>query len=101
MSQQSYQNSLIKGVVVSDRMSKTRVVQVERLVRHPNYNKFITRHKKFYVHDENNTSLLGDTIAFYETRPLSKLKRYMLDKVVATGIRAPELGKDDSEVLKS
>jgi small subunit ribosomal protein S17 len=71
------------GFVVSDAMSKTRVVKVERRLRHPLYGKEITVAKKFYVHDEKNESRKGDRVIIEETRPLSKLKRWRLVEVVA------------------
>jgi small subunit ribosomal protein S17 len=71
------------GVVTSDKMSKTRRVEIPRLVRHPKYSKYIKRRTICYVHDENNESKLGDTVEIMETRPLSKMKNWRLVKVVA------------------
>ncbi len=70
------------GVVVSDKMNKTRVVVVERRVPHPLYKKVIKRRSKFYVHDENNESHVGDKVLIEESRPISKLKRWKLVKIV-------------------
>jgi small subunit ribosomal protein S17 len=70
------------GVVTSDKMSKTRRVEIERLVKHPQYGKYIKRRTICYVHDETNESHTGDTIEIMETRPLSKLKRWRLLRVV-------------------
>ena len=70
------------GVVVSDKMSKTRVVQVERLISHPLYKKVLKSRKKFYVHDETNESKVGDKVRILETRPLSRLKRWKLAEVI-------------------
>jgi small subunit ribosomal protein S17 len=64
------------GKVVSDRMEKTLVVSIERLVRHPTYGRYVRRRTKFKVHDEKNECRMGDTIRFMETRPLSKDKRW-------------------------
>ncbi len=64
------------GKVVSDRMDKTVVVMIERLVKHPTYGRFVRRQKKFKVHDENNECRIGDVIRFMETRPMSKDKRW-------------------------
>ena len=64
------------GKVVSDRMAKTVVVSIERLVKHPTVGRYVRRREKFKVHDENNECRLGDTIRFMETRPLSKDKRW-------------------------
>jgi small subunit ribosomal protein S17 len=64
------------GKVVSDRMEKTRVVSIERLVKHPTLGRYIRQRTKFKVHDEHNESKLGDVIRFMETRRLSKDKRW-------------------------
>jgi small subunit ribosomal protein S17 len=71
------------GKVTSDKMNKTVVVSIDRLVKHPLYKKYIRRSKKLYVHDEQNTAKIGDTVEVAEvTRPLSKLKRWRLVRVV-------------------
>ncbi len=70
------------GKVVSDKMDKTIVVQVERRVRHPRYKKVITKYNKFYAHDEKSEAGVGDRVRIVETRPLSKLKRWALVQVV-------------------
>lgn len=70
------------GVVVSDKMNKTRVVMVERLARHPKYKKYVKKRSKFYVHDENNESREGDVVKIMETRPLSKMKRWRLVEII-------------------
>jgi small subunit ribosomal protein S17 len=64
------------GKVVSDRMDKTAVVSIERLVKHPIYGRYVRRRNKFKVHDEKNECRVGDVIRFMETRPLSKDKRW-------------------------
>lgn len=65
-----------KGVVVSNKMQKTVVVRVERTVRHPRYDKVMTRSKKYYAHDDSNAAREGDQVTIMETRPISKLKRW-------------------------
>jgi len=70
------------GVVVSDKMQKTIVVRVERLTRHPLYNKIIRRFKKFKAHDEENSAKAGDTVKIVESRPLSKDKRWRLLEIL-------------------
>jgi len=70
------------GVVISDRMNKTRVVLVERRKIHPKYKKYIKVRKKFYAHDENNETKVGDVVLIEETRPLSKLKRWIIKQVL-------------------
>ena len=78
---------VIEGVVVSDKMDKTRVVDVERRVRHPFYEKIMTKHSKFYVHDEGNESHAGDLVEIMSIRPLSRLKRWRLVRVVKAAPR--------------
>lgn len=65
-----------EGVVVSVAMQKTAVVQIERLIRHPQYGKVIRRTKRVKVHDETGQCALGDVVRIEETRPLSKTKRW-------------------------
>ncbi|MGK5595213.1 MAG: 30S ribosomal protein S17 [Parachlamydiaceae bacterium] len=65
-----------KGVVVSNKMNKTVVVKVERTIRHPRYEKIVTRAKKYYAHNESTPLNIGDEVKIMETRPLSKLKRW-------------------------
>ena len=67
---------LRSGKVVSDRMDKTVVVSIERLVKHPVYGRYVRKRSKFKVHDEKNECRVGDVIRFMETRPLSKDKRW-------------------------
>ncbi|QDV76233.1 30S ribosomal protein S17 [Botrimarina mediterranea] len=71
------------GVVTSDRASKTRRVEIDRLVKHPKYGKFIHRRTVCHVHDEQNESGEGDTVEIIECPPKSKLKRWELVRVVA------------------
>ncbi len=70
------------GRVKSDKMSKTRVVEIPRLVRHPKYGKFIRKRTTCYVHDEQNESGVGDKVKIVESRPLSKKKRWRLVEVI-------------------
>lgn len=71
------------GIVTSDKMSKTRRVEIPRTVKSPKYGKYIRQKTICIVHDEKNESQLGDTVEIIESRPLSKTKRWMLTKVVA------------------
>ena len=71
-----------EGVVVSDKMTKTRVVRIERVYRHPRYERVITRSKRLKAHDETNTSKVGDRVLIEETRPLSKDKRWRIRQVL-------------------
>lgn len=70
------------GRVVSDKMEKTRVVAVERFVRHPRYQRVVRKTKRFKVHDEENVAHVGDTVLIVETRPLSKDKRWRVIEVL-------------------
>jgi small subunit ribosomal protein S17 len=72
----------IEGVVVSDKMDKTVVVRVERLVRHPVFHKFIKRYVKYKAHDENNDCRMGDRVMIAASRPLSKEKRWRMVQIV-------------------
>lgn len=72
-----------EGCVVSDKMQKTRIVEVTRLVEHSQFGKVIRRKVKYAVHDENNESKTGDKVRIAETRPLSKTKRWRLVKVLS------------------
>jgi small subunit ribosomal protein S17 len=70
------------GKVISAKMNKTIVVAVERLVKHPLYQKYVKRTTKLYAHDEKNDAREGDTVQIIETRPLSKLKRWRVQQVL-------------------
>jgi small subunit ribosomal protein S17 len=70
------------GVVASDKTSKTRRVEIPRLVKHPRYGKYLHRKTVCYVHDENNESGIGDTVEITECRPRSRTKRWELVRVV-------------------
>ncbi|HVW83292.1 MAG TPA: 30S ribosomal protein S17 [Bryobacteraceae bacterium] len=78
---QSHKNEKV-GPVVSTKMQKTIVVQVSRRVPHPLYKRIVTKHKKFYAHDEAGTARVGDIVRITECRPLSKLKRWTLTEVI-------------------
>jgi small subunit ribosomal protein S17 len=73
------------GVVISDNAAKTRRVEIPRLVKHPKYGKYLRRRTICHVHDENNESHAGDIVEIVESRPLSKLKRWALVRVVEKG----------------
>ena len=67
---------VIQGIVVSDKMDKTVIVEVKRLVMHLLYKKFIRRSKKYSAHDENNACKVGDVVSIRECKPISKNKRW-------------------------
>jgi len=71
------------GEVISNKMTKTITVRVERRFAHPRYKKVVTGYKKFYAHDEKGEAKVGDRVRIEETRPLSKTKRWRLVEVVA------------------
>ena len=83
------------GVVTSDKMNKTRRVEIPRLVKHPRYGKYIKRRTICYVHDEQNEAHAGDTVEIMEARPMSKLKRWRLVRVVK---KAPTQAAAPSEL---
>lgn len=72
----------LTGVVVSDKMDKTVVVQVERLVKHEMYKKYVRRRSRFTAHDENNECRTGDTVMIRQSRPVSRTKRWRVSKIV-------------------
>ncbi|MGE3609678.1 MAG: 30S ribosomal protein S17 [Bacteriovoracaceae bacterium] len=71
----------LSGEVVSDKTAKTIVVKVERKTMHPKYNKFVTKSKKYHVHDEKEEASVGDVVTIIEAKPFSKLKRWQLVSV--------------------
>jgi small subunit ribosomal protein S17 len=73
---------VMQGVVVSNGSDKTIVVQVERTTRHALYHKIVRKRKKFHVHDEANDAKVGDKVEIMGTRPLSKLKRWRLVRII-------------------
>ena len=70
------------GEVISNKMTKTIVVRVERRFQHPQFKKVVTSYKKFYAHDEKSEAKPGDRVRIEETRPLSKLKRWKLAEII-------------------
>lgn len=76
----------LMGLIISDKMEKSVVVQVERYVSHPVYKKFVKQFKKYHAHDEKNECKIGDTVKIIETRPLSKLKRFRVSEIVKRAI---------------
>ncbi|HEX4021185.1 MAG TPA: 30S ribosomal protein S17 [Acidobacteriaceae bacterium] len=78
---QSHRNEKV-GQVVSTKMQKTIVVEVEMRKAHPKYKRVMRTSKKFYAHDEHNTARVGDVVRIRETRPLSRLKRWQLEEIV-------------------
>ena len=77
---------VLRGVVVSDKMDKTIVVQIETTRSHPLYGRRVKYSKKFKAHDENNAAKVGDVVEIMETRPLSKDKHFRLVRVVEEAV---------------
>ena len=84
------------GVVTSDKMNKTRRVEIERLVPHPKYGKFLRRRTICHAHDAQNATHVGDIVEIMETRPLSKLKRWRITRIVRAGAQQALAGEGDS-----
>ena len=83
----------LSGIVVSDRMNKTRVVEVSRSVRHPAYEKIIRKSSRFCAHDETNQSHAGDEVEIMASRPLSRTKRWRVTRVIKAAPRRVEEAK--------
>ena len=77
---------VIQGVVTSDKMANTIAVTVERRYRHSKYQKYVRKHSRVYAHDEKGEAGLGDTVEIMECRPVSKLKRWRLVRVVERAV---------------
>jgi small subunit ribosomal protein S17 len=75
------------GVVTSDKMDKSVVVRVDRIVKHDKYKRFVRRRAKFMAHDEANSCKIGDTVEIVESRPLSSRKRWRVRRIVRTAER--------------
>lgn len=71
---------VLRGVVVSDKMTDTVVVEVERYYKHPKYGKFVKSKKRYKAHDKGNETKLGDKVEIIETKPISKDKRFIIKK---------------------
>jgi small subunit ribosomal protein S17 len=85
-----------EGVVVSDKMDKTAVVVVERIVRHAQYRKFLKRRTRYKAHDEQNKCRVGDRVRIVETRPISRDKRWAVEAILsrAEGAGEPVVGNE-------
>jgi small subunit ribosomal protein S17 len=84
------------GVVTRDKASQTRRVEIARSVRHPMYGKTLRRRTICYAHDQTNESKVGDLVEIEESRPLSKLKRWVVTRVVTAAATTPEIPTDES-----
>jgi len=88
------------GVVLSNRMAKTIVVRVTRLVKHPKYIRIIKQVSSFKAHDETNSAAIGDVVKIMETRPLSKEKRWRLVDILRRASTAPPVPGSEPEPVK-
>jgi small subunit ribosomal protein S17 len=93
---------IIVGTVTSDKMAKTIVVSMERLVKHPKYGKYMKRYTVFKAHDEKREARTGDVVEIMETRPISRTKRWRLVRIVrkGEGVLAPIPGAPELEAPK-
>ncbi len=76
----------LSGIVTSDKMDKTVVVQIERIVKHPLYKKYIKRRSRFVAHDEGNQCGIGDKIVITASRPISKTKRWYVSNILEKAV---------------
>ncbi|MEX1298089.1 MAG: 30S ribosomal protein S17 [Desulfotignum sp.] len=76
----------LKGLVISDKMDKSVIVQVERYIQHKMYKKYVKQYKKYHAHDEKNECRIGDEVQIIETRPLSKLKRFRVTQITKKAV---------------
>ena len=79
-------NRQLSGIVTSNKMNKTVVVQVDRIVKHPLYKKYIKRRSKFMVHDKDNQCGIGDKIVITASRPISKTKRWYVSNILEKAV---------------
>jgi small subunit ribosomal protein S17 len=92
---------VVIGVVTRDKASQTRRVEIPRLVRHATYGKIMRRRTICYAHDAQNVSKIGDTVEIEESRPISKLKRWVLLRVVSKAKQAGVAVVGDETVVGS
>src|SRR5215472_11257291 len=89
------------GIVVSTKMQKTIVVEIEMRKAHPKYKRVLKSNKKFYAHDEQNSARIGDVVRIREVRPLSKLKRWSLEEIVRRSSLSLADDKADASALEA
>lgn len=89
------------GIVASDKMNKSRRVEVERVFRHPKYGKTVRRKTVCHVHDEQNQTHTGDLVEIIECRPLSRLKRWNLVRVVQAAARDQKSTAEVTETVQA
>lgn len=84
MSESRNKRRSLQGVVISDAMQETITVRVERRYKHPLYGKFVRSHKKYMAHDADNAAKVGDVVSIAACRPISKRKRWRLERVITS-----------------
>ena len=90
---------VLQGTVTSAAGAKTITVLVERTFAHPKYGKFVRKHKKYHAHDENDSAQVGDVVEIMATRPMSKLKRWRLTRIVdSPSIRTTPVSQTDAAI---
>jgi small subunit ribosomal protein S17 len=89
MEQGKSKKKRLVGSVISDKMDKTVVVSVERMVRHSRYGKVVRRVKKYKAHDEANACQIGDMVRIVESRPLSRQKRWVVEQIIRRSAGGP------------
>ena len=94
------QRKVLTGIVVSNRMTKTIVVRITRLVRHPKYSRVVRSSNSFKVHDERNDAKVGDVVRIEETRPLSRDKRWRLAEILKRASTAPPVPDETTQVVE-
>ena len=85
------------GIVTSDKMNKTRRVEIARLVPHPKYGKFVRSRTICHAHDEANSTHVGDVVEIMETRPMSKLKRWRIVRIVRAGAQQALVAETEAQ----
>ena len=95
-----HQRKTLVGTVMSNKMRKTITVRVERLVRHPKYQRVMKQSTTFKAHDEANSAAIGDLVKMMETRPLSKDKRWRLVEILQRASQAPPVPGGEGETEK-
>ncbi len=86
----THRKKIVVGLVVSDKMQKTIVVEIDRQVRHGLYKKYITKSRRFKAHDERNEAKIGDLVSIVEGKPISKDKRWALQKIIRQAVQTGE-----------
>jgi len=92
------------GMVVSNKMQKTVVVEVEKFLKHKKYKKYVKRKKRYKAHDERNECQIGDKVLIVESRPISKEKRWIVKQILERKTEAPlieEVGSDDTGEIET